>query len=686
MAYRPENPVGSTSAKDLMANAENFDLLALGESRRYPDRKGASRLSWKGMEDDFEIGQANRSETFSVFLEASGYEPPVPYASAIYLERPTQTVTHEGKDYRVISRFLPLLTSDWSTDESKMKLVGDDSLRQDMANGSNPQKGAAMSGWVRNPLLEPISNVRQMLDAQAISPWEFAHLIINRPVADPAGWDWTPAFAAMHSAVKTGRVKAIDLTGVFRLAGGLPPRDYEWSNLTIRSGGGQIILDSPVGDNSGMQIGSNVTIKGHLKGAVINGDGNGNGFVRTAICIGRWWDSAEVSNVHADTLDLTGVKNSTAMAIAGNTHGVRIGRLMLNGGQLGLMMHWAGLPDNIAPEKTYHPHDIHIGSLVGENFTEAMVTASGCYDIRIDYINGKNNYRDFYHIGGDFGDKYAVPRDAGKVCTGIDIGRVSSRDAFYRSVDYNASAGKVDNLMLGEFNIDYIKSVSKVASLSVGLRIENRAAGRIGFADIEGFTNNILLIKCKGGTDGELRSSNANGQGIIYSSTKNVRSEQLRTTNDNRASGGGVGGVNVNAECSDIEIGAIRVAVINAATNGCVLATGSSDIRIHQIRGWVDSTRFLLVDNAMGNTNRVGPCMLDGGGYSYSGPDPFFSITARGQSMSWGGGWPTGAVFRRGDISMAASASPGGKASRICTTSGVEGSTAVFKQWGAIDA
>ena len=564
--------------------------------------------------------------------------------------------------------------------------VDGQTILRDISDHSDPNKGAGLSGWRRAPLTDGIRNAHQMLDAQAITPWEFAHLITSRPIADPAGWDWTPAFAAMHSAVKAGRVKVIDITGGFRLVGGLPPRLYEWSNLTIRSGGGQIILDSPVGDNSGMQIGSNVTIKGHLKGSVVNGDGNGNGFVRTAICIGRWWDSVEVSNVHADTLDLTGVNNSTAMAIAGNTHGVRIGRLMLNGGQLGLMMHWAGLPDNITPEKTYHPHDIHIGSLVGANFSESMITASGCYDIRIDYINGKNNYRDFYHIGGDFGEKYAVSRDAGKVCTGIDLGRITSRDAFYRCVDYNASAGKAENVMRGELNIDYVKATSKVAALSVGVRIENRDAGRIGFADVEGFTNNIVQIKCNGGTDGELRSSNANGQGIIYSATKHARAEQLRTTNDNRAAGGGVGGVNFNAECSDIEIGAIRVATNNAATNGCVLANGSSDIRILQTRGGVDSTRFLVVDSAVGNTNRIGPCMLDSGTYSYSGPDPFFSITARGQSMSWGGGWPTGAVFKRGDISMSSSASPGAKASRICTTAGVEGSTAVFKSWGAIDA
>ena len=559
-------------------------------------------------------------------------------------------------------------------------------LAIDLANGDDPNKGSGMSGWRRAPLVDGIQNAHQMLDAQAISPWEFAHLITSRPITDPAGWDWTPAFAAMHSAVTAGRVKVIDITGAFRLVGGLPPKLYEWSNLTIRSGGGQIILDSPIGDNSGMQIGSNVTIKGHLKGAVVNGDGNGNGFVRTAICIGRWWDSVEVSNVHIDTLDLTGINNSTAMAIAGNTHGVRIGRLMLNGGQLGLMMHWAGFPDNITPEKTYHPHDIHIGSLVGANFSESMVTASGCYDIRIDYINGQNNYRDFYHIGGDFGEVYAVPRDLGKVCKGISLGSVTVSQSMYRAIDYNASAGNISNIMRGDFSFESIRATGVGLAFSVGVRIENRESGGIGFADVSGFTNNIVLINCNGGEDGDLRSSGASAQGIIYSSTKHVLAKRLSTINDNQSAGGGVGGVNINAACFDIEVGALRVGTSNAMTHGCFITAGASNIRIHQASGSVDTTRYLVVDSAAGNLNRVGPCLLDNGGYSYSGPDPFFSITARGQSMSWGGGEPTSGFYKRGDISMTTSPALGGKAGRICTTTGIAGSTAVFKQWGAIDA
>ncbi len=613
------------------------------------------------------------------------YEAPIPYASGIEFVRTSQTVSYLNNEYRAKDTFLPFTTSYWEADESKLSLIGDDSLRLDIADISDPLKGAGMVGWSRGALTQSIANVHQMLDAQPVSPWEFAHLVSSRPVAtDPSTWDWTPAFAGMHAAVTAGLVKVITLTGIYKLIGGLSSKDYEWSDVTILSAGGVIVLESPVGDNVGLQIGSNVTIRGHLRVCIAKGSGNGNGFARTPICIGRWWDLKEVSNVKIDSLELGGVIDGTAMAIAGNTHGIRVDRLLMSGGKLGLMMHWSGFPENIAPTETYHPHDIYMGSIVGSEFSDSMITASGCYDIRIDYISGKNNYRDFFHLGGDFGEKFAIDRDIGRVCKGTSIGRVNSVGTKFCSVDFNASAGKVSNVMFGEFVIDSIKAIGVGAVSSLGVRIENRDCGGIRYADISNFANNIMIIKCTGGLDGELRSSGANEGGIIYSATKHVRVEQLRTTNDNKSGGGGIAGVNINAQCSDINVGALRVATNNTATHGCVLEPGASDIRIQQANGAVDDKRYLIVDGAAANLNRVGPCILDNGSVSYSGHDPSSSSTARGQSMSWGGGEPQTGVFKRGDISMAASASPGGEVGRICTTAGAAGSTAVFKAWGVI--
>jgi len=157
MAYNTGNPVGSTSPKDLSDNAQNLDLLLLGDKPAYPDRKGVPRKSWKGMEveyvadqlrraTEFHTAQVDRETQFSKFLESSGYEAPMPYESGLILERPTQTVTYLGNEYRVKSQFLPLTTTEWAVDDSKLKLIGDDSLRQQLNDISDPLKNVAMLG------------------------------------------------------------------------------------------------------------------------------------------------------------------------------------------------------------------------------------------------------------------------------------------------------------------------------------------------------------------------------------------------------------------------------------------------------------------------------------------------------------------------------------------------------------
>ena len=170
MAYNTGNPIGSTSPKDLADNAQNLDLLMLGENSSYLDRKGGQRRSWKGLETAFDITQTQRESSFAssqasratefaaeqgdrvavfnAFIDASGYEPPVPYMPGLILERTTQTVSYLGNEYRVKSQFLPLKTTTWAVDEPKLKLIGDDSLRQDMANVTDPTKGAAILGRV----------------------------------------------------------------------------------------------------------------------------------------------------------------------------------------------------------------------------------------------------------------------------------------------------------------------------------------------------------------------------------------------------------------------------------------------------------------------------------------------------------------------------------------------------------
>lgn len=210
-AYNTGNPIGSSSPNDLADNARNLDYLSLGPDSSYPDRKGTLRKSWKGMEGEFSAHQASRETTFKAdqadrqarfdtLMDASGYEPPVPYVSGINLVRTTQAVTYLGNEYRVKSEYRPLTTTDWATDESKLKLIGDDSLRQELASPANE-----ISGFVRGPFAQSRRTVAGMLSAQALNIWEFEYVI---PLADrvdpaePSTWYWD---TAINAALQKGK-------------------------------------------------------------------------------------------------------------------------------------------------------------------------------------------------------------------------------------------------------------------------------------------------------------------------------------------------------------------------------------------------------------------------------------------------------------------------------------------------
>lgn len=147
MTHKNGSPLGSPSLKDVDDNARSLDLLVCGESPTYMDRRGVQRRSWAGMEGEFSAEQIARKKQFDVFLNSSGFEAPMPYEAGIELIRITQTVTYDRNDYRAKSEALPFTTSDWATDVSKLVLIGDDSLRQDIANYADPTKGAGLVGY-----------------------------------------------------------------------------------------------------------------------------------------------------------------------------------------------------------------------------------------------------------------------------------------------------------------------------------------------------------------------------------------------------------------------------------------------------------------------------------------------------------------------------------------------------------
>lgn len=133
MTFNTGNPIGSTDARDLHDNAQNFDKLSVGPERSYPDRLGVFRKSWAGMEADF-----------ADFLAASGFEPEVLQyvdGSSLTVDRPTQLIERAATPgilyaIKLPSAFPVTLSGTWATDEAKLVIRVDDSLRQELANGT----------------------------------------------------------------------------------------------------------------------------------------------------------------------------------------------------------------------------------------------------------------------------------------------------------------------------------------------------------------------------------------------------------------------------------------------------------------------------------------------------------------------------------------------------------------------
>lgn len=117
----------------------------------------------------------------------NGYPANAGVQTQIFVAETTFSISIRNKNGTVI-RAVPAVHS--ATDlEGRLR---------DTVSASN---GASIVGWTRLPLNDGIATVHQMLDAQAVNPWEYESLIVTKPnPADPTTWDWTPALQAALSS------------------------------------------------------------------------------------------------------------------------------------------------------------------------------------------------------------------------------------------------------------------------------------------------------------------------------------------------------------------------------------------------------------------------------------------------------------------------------------------------------
>lgn len=211
--YATGNALGSTDPRDLLDNAQNFDNAVNDVvNDTWVDRFGVTRKTLKGYDADFEEDQAARESAFNQFLEGSGWSSLGAYAAGISIVSHTQTVDYLGQPYSLkpsipASVTAPyIVTGNWATEGVNFKLVGDNSLRQDLF-----LNGSTLNGYARSVLAKAITTVGDALDATPVSLWEptFVDTVTDRPdPLNPAGWDWAPAFSALNDyAGVVGRIE-----------------------------------------------------------------------------------------------------------------------------------------------------------------------------------------------------------------------------------------------------------------------------------------------------------------------------------------------------------------------------------------------------------------------------------------------------------------------------------------------
>lgn len=269
--YATGNPLGSKDPRDLYDNAENFDTaMNTRTSEQWLDRFGVNRLSWWGAE-----------QKVYQFLSMSGWElPPLQYVdgSPLTVDRPTQLIERGGNLYTVKlpASFPVTLSGTWSTDEPLLVYRSDQDLRQELASTTDTSLGSALVGYKRSLLSSSVTTVKQMLDTMPIRVWEFASAITDKPdPADPATWNWTPAFQAMVDTAES----YMQSSGARRITCYAGPGTFLIDSIVWRSGvhmyfGGAELKAHPdsIDGNSLINASLKLSDIGFYGPGIVNGD------------------------------------------------------------------------------------------------------------------------------------------------------------------------------------------------------------------------------------------------------------------------------------------------------------------------------------------------------------------------------------------------------------------------------
>lgn len=165
--YNTGNPVPSGDARDRFDNTQTLDELINSLATETITRTGRNLLTYEGMSAQFNFSQAQRAEIFKAFLDASGFSSLGEYAAGISIVSHSQTVDYQGQPYALKSTVPASIespyvtTGNWAIEGDNFKLVGDSSLRQDLASPDIGKGIDSIYGGIR--VVDNLAGVRSAI-------------------------------------------------------------------------------------------------------------------------------------------------------------------------------------------------------------------------------------------------------------------------------------------------------------------------------------------------------------------------------------------------------------------------------------------------------------------------------------------------------------------------------------------
>ncbi|MGN8278173.1 hypothetical protein [Pseudomonas sp. SMN5] len=206
----PPIPTESGDIQNLKQIIAGIETKASVSTSIYPDvATGLSATDEGGM---FLVASSENDEIYAVWRKVGG----------VAVDTGKRSMSSQAVEDAVVEAEASAAQAAAAAAEAMAAAADAGPLRADLL----APDGATRVGWIRDQLAPSIESVAQMLNAQSVSLWEFADLVVTKPTpTNAATWDWTPAMQAF-----------VDYCAANKLAGSIPAGTFKFNQVNLPDG------------------------------------------------------------------------------------------------------------------------------------------------------------------------------------------------------------------------------------------------------------------------------------------------------------------------------------------------------------------------------------------------------------------------------------------------------------------